>query len=363
MKGPLLIDGRGMSSGGTGIARYTRSLAASLARRDLSQLRVLCFRSEREAYRALGLRSWPLPSGRLFRPWQLPPVDVLHSTDFRALYRRGAKLIVTVHDLCPLHFPSDYPDALVSEMSNRLTRQMDSVSLVICISRTTEDALLRSYPGYRGRTAVVHHGLDGNWFSQPQPQSAGSVLRALRVTPPYLLHLGALVPRKNLAVLVRAWAELRRDHPNLGLVLAGPSATKWKSSRQEILKEVAGRPDLRRDLRLPGYVDDLQARTLTSCATAYVCASKCEGFALPVLEAMAAGVPVVASPLAAIREVAGDTIVYAASNEPMDIASAVAQAIGPTRTERVTRARSHAKKFSWDQCAKETLLCYRRLTP
>jgi glycosyltransferase involved in cell wall biosynthesis len=355
----IVIDGRGNSTGGTGIARYVRSLVSALAVLDFHEGRVLCWRSERRVIGDLGVRPWPLPSGRFFRPWQLPPVRLTHGPDFRALPVRRARQVVTIHDLSFLHHPNDFPTALVEELSASLGRQQRTVDLAICVSAATEADLLDRFRGFESRTTVIHHGVGEEWFASPDEAKVRRTLATLGVEPPYLLHIGALVPRKDLPTLVRAWTLLNERGHRLALVLAGPDAVGWKSDLNAI-RAVAQESPLPQQLHILGYVDDLAARHLMAAAAVYVCASKCEGFGLPVLEAMAAGRPVVATKLAAVKEVAGDTISYADVGDAEGLAGVIERVL-QARGSSEHHARAYAGQFTWRRCAEQTLASYRHL--
>jgi glycosyltransferase involved in cell wall biosynthesis len=356
----ILIDGRGSATGGTGIAKYVRSLVAGLARLGAPEVRVLCFRSEWRAYKALGAKPWPVPSGRLFRPWQIPPVGITHGPNFRVLPRRGAKRVVTVHDVAFLHFPDDYPRAVVDELSTSIAEQESLLHLAICNSAATEADLIAANERYRGRTAVIPLGVDASWFQSPPQNSVERTLRTFGIRRPYLVHLGALVPRKDLGTLVRAWLLLRAENPELALVLAGPDAVGWKSDLKTV-GELAHRSGVAAQLHLVGYVNDETSHHLVAGAQAYVLTSKMEGFGLPVLEAMAAGVPVVSSRIPAVQEVAQETVDYAEVGHPEAFAYLVSRALEHPQPERIEAAKARAREFSWLRCAQRTLEHYRRL--
>lgn len=318
---------------------------------------MLCWRSERSAFADLGLRPWPIPLGRLFRPWQLGRVQLTHGPSVQALEAPGARQVVTVHDLSYLEYPDDVPAGFAEERSALLDRQQRSIDLAICISEATEADLISHFPGYRGRTTVVHHGVGEEWFMRPDDATVQRSLSSLGIDRPYLLHIGALVPRKDLPTLVRAWKLLTNDGLDLSLVLAGPDPVRWRSD-VEAIQAAAGSLSSEQRLHVVGYVDDLTARHLMAGAAAYVCISKCEGFGLPVLEAMAIGTPVVATKLPAFEEIAGETIAYVAIGDAEGCADAVRRVIRALEVDLRPRARERARRFTWADCAARTLRSY-----
>jgi alpha-1,3-rhamnosyl/mannosyltransferase len=301
-------------------------------------------------------------SGRLFRSWQLPPVALTHGPNFSALPRRGAKTVITVLDLAFRHFPDDYPADVVAALSGRLAAQQHTVDLVICISSATEADLVDASPGFAGRTTVIPLGVDAAWFANVDRRETEEVLKRLGIVRPYLLHLGALVPRKNLVTVVQAWMQAHADHPELALVLAGPDAVGWKSDLATIRALVPDGGDLSGHMHLVGYVDDPTARALMAGAQAYVCGSKSEGFGLPVLEAMAAGIPTIATRIPAIEEVAGETVTYVPVGDPEATAYAIGRVVDRFEPAEVEAARTRAREFSWARCSEQTLAAYLSLT-
>jgi alpha-1,3-rhamnosyl/mannosyltransferase len=287
---------------------------------------------------------------------------VTHGPNFRSLDRRGARSAITVHDLAFLHFPDDYPPGVVAELTDMLERQQWFVDEALCDSAASEQDLVDAYPAFRGRTSVVQLGVDESWFEQPGTDEVDAVLGALGLRRPFIFHLGAMVPRKDLPTLVRAWLSLRRERPDLGLVLAGPSADSWKSDRAAVADLLDSAPgDAHAAARVLGRVDDGVARKLMAAAAVYCTTSKLEGFGLPVLEAMAARVPVVATRDRAIMEVGGDHVRYAPIGDSEAIAGALAQALDESDPARLDAAMMRAREFTWRGCAEQTLESYRRL--
>jgi glycosyltransferase involved in cell wall biosynthesis len=237
--------------------------------------------------------------------------------------------VVTIHDLSFERDPSAMPrlDRLVFKtVVPRAARKADKV---IAVSQRTKADLIELYAVPERRIAVVPHGVDPAFT--PGGGGAGA----------YVLFVGAIQQRKNPL----AAAEAARS-VGLQLVLVGP--TRDANLRDELERRGA-------DLR--GYVSKAELVELYRGAACLVLPSRYEGFGLPVLEAMASGAPVVATPDPAIREVAGDAAILV---EPGDLADGIRQAIAD-RERLVAAGLDRSRMFSWDDSARRTVAVYREV--
>jgi glycosyltransferase involved in cell wall biosynthesis len=358
----VLLDGRGNARGGTGIARYVRALASYMPHVISGlEFRVLCDASEAEEFSALGAEvAVAGRSGWHRRTAVLPPAAVAHGPGFTAPDCDGARNIVTVQDVAFLHDPDDYPARAAAGLTASLRVAEASAVAVICPSKATEDELLEALPGFRGRTEVIYHGIESEWFDQIPEDHVERTLRRLGVRAPYVLHLGALVPRKDVPTVVRAWLTAKEAVPELSLVLAGPKARRWKSDLRTI--RALARHDRQGEgvLVITGYVDDMTARHLVAGATVYATASKCEGFGFTVLEAMASRVPVVASRITATMEVAGQHVLNVEPGEHLSMAEGLIAAVRELPEFGIDAAQDHARTYTWETCAAATADVYAR---
>ena len=220
---------------------------------------------------------------------------------------------------------------------------------VIAISTFTRDALVRTY--HLGTNAVDIVLLAPKPRANSARQADSETLQTLGVGKSYVLAFGGVTPNKNIERMLQAYALARRRHAiEQALVIVG-----------RLPHDLAPQP-------LPGVIttgyqsDDVVAVLLRN-AVALVFPSLYEGFGLPILEAMAAGVPVTCSNTAAIPEVAADAALYF---DPLDV-DGMAEQIGrlcqdvSLRTELKMRARARAAAFGWDRTARATLAVYRRV--
>lgn len=256
--------------------------------------------------------------------------------------------VVTVHDLGYLYHPGAHRawDRLYLDLSTRFN--VSVASQIIADSEATKNDLVQKYSVLEERITVVYPGCN----LDPVIDETGweRVRERYHLPGKYILHLGTLHPRKNILCLLEAFQPLSRDFPDLHLVLAGKRGWLY----EEILYKAEG---LGGRVHFPGYVASEDLPLLLRRARLFILPSLYEGFGFPILEAMAAGTPVVCSNASSLPEVAGDAALLF---DPHDV-EAMGEAMRTVleddalRSELVERGLERAKIFSWERCARETL--------
>jgi glycosyltransferase involved in cell wall biosynthesis len=308
----------------------------------------------------IATRAKPVPAQVLRAAWgrtELPPVewlcgrvDVFHGTNFVLPPTRRAAGVVTVHDLSFLRYPETVSaDSL--RYRELVPRSVRRAAVVCALTRAMAEEISAEYGIAGDRIQVTHPGIDEAWFSAEPPDAAARA----RIGLPrrYLLAVGTLEPRKNLRQLVTAYARLRATRADVPpLVLAGPSG--WGGELSTVsLPEGA--------VYFTGYLDDADLRSTVAGASCLAYPSRYEGFGLPPAEALACGVPVVATDLAVTREVLGAAARLVAPDDPDALSQALADALDDPRDAAADEARrAQARRWTWQGCAEATLDAYRR---
>jgi glycosyltransferase involved in cell wall biosynthesis len=250
--------------------------------------------------------------------------------------------VATVHDLAAIEEPDLHPPRSVAQQRARLA-MLAKAEVVVSNSYATASALVRY--GIEGHRIVVSQlGLS----PLPSPADHG-------VSGPFVLAVGELSGRKGHATLLEAFASARLGP--VRLVLAGPDAGQGRR-----LAELAARLAITDRCVLLGRVSDAVLAGLYRDAAALCFPSLAEGFGLPVLEAMAAGLPVVASDLEVIREVAGDAALLVPTGDAARICSALERVVDDEDLRRrlVEKGQTQSHRFTWESTANATVSAYHR---
>jgi alpha-1,3-rhamnosyl/mannosyltransferase len=352
-----------LKPGGTGIAAYVRELVPALAAIDAASQFYLVWRLSRIRHRSLVSLPGPNFARRLLvgeRLCRLPDdVAVFHACGTRLprLRKDGMKLIPTFHDILAFVSP-DYSSA--GYRAKKTERVLDSIARawrILTDSQFSKDEIVKHLGVPKEMVVSIPLGVDRR-FHPGAAAGADAVRAELGIgARPYILFVGLLTERKNVAGLLEAFERALPALPrDLVLVLAG--RPKWG---QEKVLAACDRPALRDRVVRPGFVPAASLPALYAGAHVFVQPSFYEGFGLPVLEAMASGTPVLSSNAASLPEVAGDA---ARLVDPRDIPGMadglVAVATdGALREAQRARGLARAAEFSWERTARLTHALYR----
>lgn len=288
-------------------------------------------------------------------------LDVVHSPSFiQPMVRGFARHLLTVHDLTSFSRPQDHLPFRRSLPYLWAVRASVALADAVTVpSRAARDALARQLGArWADRVHVVPWGV-GEEF---RPLSAACVderLRRLGLTPPYLLFVGTIEPRKNVLGILDAYAELVRRKPDAPpLVLAGRLGWGY-----EPVLAALERPELRDRVRRLGYVAAEDLPALYGGASLFVYPSREEGFGFPPLEAMACGTPTIATAGSSLAENLEGAAELVSADSSSVLADAMARLLfdDALRHQRREQGRRRADAFRWDATARRYIELYRRL--
>lgn len=309
-----------------------------------------------------GVRRLPFPAALAHRLWErhdIPRVDrilgrpaLVHGTNY-VVPPAGVPRLVTVYDCWFLREPGGvHPD--VARAGRVLLHSIERGAVVHTSSSATAESLAEFCRPERIEVIPL-----GHLPIAPPPPTRPAVLDPLGDVP-FIVSIGTIERRKNVAALVRAWELIAGEEPTLALVIAGAPG----NDRHAIDDRLAAlHPELRTRVHDLGRIDEPTKSWLLHHARALAYPSLDEGFGFPILEAMGVGTPVVASSVGSIPEVAGDAAELVPLGDDAALATALLRAHrdGTRRGELIELGRAQAAKFSWTRTAREMIALYHSL--
>ncbi len=319
----VVVNGRSLSRPVTGVQRYTAEILNCLEER----VQVIRPSGSLQGWKGHAWEQFTLPSllkgqSILWSPANTGPLAV-------------SRQVLTLHDLSPLEHPEWFKSSFSIWYRLFLPILVRRVSCIITPSEYVRRKIISRFQLPKARVVAVHPGVNLEQFHrQASPGQQGR----------YILFVGSLEPRKNLATLLRAWKEIEAHHLDVSLVIAGAPGNVFR----EVVLPV-GIPRL----RLAGVVPDAVLSALYSGADLFILPSWDEGFGLPVLEAMACETPVVASNAGALPEVVGEAGLLFSPGDPGELSRMISSCLyNPQLRKNLSEhGLDHVRQFSWQTTA------------
>ena len=367
-----LFSNQFAGSAGHGLARYARELYSRMQEHEDILVRPVAAWSDLEPNDLDELRSQTglclLPTGRRVTPalWNwagLPRLehllsgktDIVHAASLGYPIATRRPFVVTIHDLGPLTQPEFFSNTKPWIMRASLDRAVSQAAAIICVSESTRQEVLEVVgQSVADRLHVVPQGISlaGGEMSDWTALAAN---KSLPDEAPIILAAGQISPRKNIGGVINAFAALKDRVPH-HLVIAGGDGWDHADVRNTVENlGIGGR------VHFTGYLPDSDLRALYVRASAYLHPSFYEGFGLTVLEAMAAGTPVITSNVTSLPEVAGDAAILVTPGIQDELVDALERVLTDEdlATRLSERGIQRAGRFSWTSAADAVAEIYR----
>ena len=286
--------------------------------------------------------------------------DVFFSPDGYLSLTVKIPQVPVIHDLNFEHYPEDLPRHFLKYYKSYFPKFADVSDHILTVSEYSRRDIAETYDISLDKITVVWNGAS-DIFS-PLPNITKENIREKYTNgKPYFLFVGALHPRKNLRRLIEAYSIFRNENPNNVMELVVVGSDLWKNSSGDIIIS----ENIKDSIHFTGHLSLEELSKLMGAANIFVFVPYFEGFGIPIVEAMKAGVPIITGNRTSLPEVGGDAALYCDPFDSMDISRKMKQlAEDPDlQLELKERGLERAKKFSWDETARrvyEVLSMYRR---
>lgn len=364
----------------TGVGNYSLSILESVLSLDKKNNYVLfafVFSGEsfiRESslvkFPNVKLKIYRTHRGLLRRLWHFIPfasadffykgVDFLHLSDIFYLPTRRIPTLATIYDLTPSLFPH-YHYARNIEFHNRRNKFIAKhAKLVITLSQNSKKDINNVMGMPASKIRVIPGAISDKYYPIKNRTLIQKVLRKYHLKEgQYFLFIGTIEPRKNIEGILQAYAKIRNQIKSpFKVVIIGEKAWGWKNLQKNIKKL-----NLEKKILVTGYIPDADLVPIINGAKLFIYPSFYEGFGLPVLEAMACGIPVISSNTSSLPEVIGDSGFMVDPNDHNKLASYMLKIIHDTKlhAKLSKKALERSKLFSWKSSAQKTLKVYEEM--
>lgn len=284
-----------------------------------------------------------------------PDVVWMPMANVPLLRREHTKVVVTIHDLAFKHFPQYFPKQDLRKLNLLSALAINRSDHIIAVSNSTKQDILKFFPNIKPeKISVVHHGFTYELFEQKTSiHEDEKILSKFKIQKSkFILYVGAIQPRKDLVTLIAAFEQIAKKHPEMKLVIGGDKAWQW----EETFKRIEESP-VKEKIIITGKLPFVDVPVLYRNAAVFVFPELYAGFGIPLLEAMAAGVPVVSANNSSLVEVGGDSALFFESGNVFELTTKVEAVLSNEilRGQMIEKGKAHVKNFSWEKCAAETL--------
>lgn len=268
-------------------------------------------------------------------------------------WNSSIRYVAVVHDLIPLYMPELFTKAHKHRFWFFTELCKHQADAIIAVSNATKKDVIQYMEFPEERIRVIYEGANPRFNAERDEAGIAATMEKYHIDSEYILCLSTVEPRKNMLRTIQAYEQcVQQGNLSCKLVIVGGSG--WNNGE---IYEYVQKNNLSSQVIFTGYVSDEEVKYIYSNATLFIYASLCEGFGIPVLEAMQSGIPVITSNVSSMPEVAGDACELVDPYSIDEIREAILRITGSRERQEAMRRRGleQAARFSWEQCAREVL--------
>lgn len=271
--------------------------------------------------------------------------------------------IVTVHDLIPFKFPEYFPRGIKGEIKWFIQKlSLGGAKAIITDSLASQKDIAKFTGIDKEKISVIYLGVRSEFKVLKSTDTLQKVREKYKLPEKFLLHVGDVNYNKNIPGIIKAFSKVSQKYSDIFLVLIGNGFVGNSSQLQELM-DLISQLGLTDKIRRLGFIDLSDLVGVYNLAQVYLQPSFAEGFGLPVLEAMACGVPTVTSNTSSLPEIVGNAVIQVDPKNIQEIVSGISNILSSDslKKELIKKAFSQVKLFTWEKCAKETINIYQKI--
>jgi glycosyltransferase involved in cell wall biosynthesis len=357
----IIISGFAYDRGKSGLATYLHNVSEQLAKKNM--LYILMLKQDAEVFPIKhaniqlitypNILKWPL-FNVFFHLFFLPPKKLIKKCDLiflpaanrRVFNKRPLYTIGTVHDLAQFKVQGKYDRGRMFYVKTILKKYLQKLDQIIAVSETTKNDLITYAQIPATKIKVVYNGVSFKKLDEAKKQITKK--EEFGQNKPYFLYVARIEhPGKNHLQLIKAYEQLpRKISDKYDLVLVGE-----KKEKHEVVLDYWQRSAKKENIKVLGYVQDMRLKALYQRASLFVYPSKYEGFGMPIVEAMLAGIPVLSADVAALREIGGEAVLYFDVRKPKQMRDKMMELLvnKDLQKQLIRKGLARAKLFNWDK--------------
>ena len=299
--------------------------------------------------------------------WVLPnylrnnPVDILQVQYITPWFvPKNIKIATIIHDVSFKVFPELIRKTDMFFLNILIPHSFKRANTIIGVSKFTSDEIMKYYKVDKTKVEWIHNAVSDNFFEQYSQTDIDAVREKYHLPEKFILYLGTLQPRKNLPTLIEAFVKMPLDsRKDIKLVLAGGKGHNYDRQIDKFIKEYG----VKEDVLLTGFIDEIDKPIIFKLAHVFCFPSVYEGFGIPILEAMAMGVPALVSNIPPHLEITGDSAFTFDPQNSSILSEKLARLCTDInlRDSLIQKQNEQIKKFSWEETARKILVIYEKL--